>query len=127
MEASSKPFDIRRVGPAIDIAMEDAARTLNMTFEVIKRPYSGDCPYEPPVGLLSMLYHQEGIDAVLGPACSQGIPAAARLAQYLKLPMVTGLGDLVIRKTDVDMFKTLTILSYNLQKLSGTYCIVMIC
>ena len=116
--ASNEPFDMRRCAPAIDIAMEVAGRDLGIILQPVYRNYSGVCLYEPPVGLLAEMYNTEGIKGVIGPACSQGLHAAGRLAQYLKIPMVTGLGDLVVRKEDVDMFETLTILSYNLKKLS---------
>ena len=121
MESAPEPFDMRRVGPAIDLALESVRNDLGITLEPVKRNYSGICPYEPPVGILSNLYHTENIKGVLGPACSQGLLASARLAQYIKLPMVTGLGDLVVRRNNVDMFKSLTILSYDLQKLSCEY------
>ena len=118
MESAPEPFDLRRVGPAIDIAHERVIRDFNVTFDAVFRSYQGVCPHEPPVGILSEMYHYSKVKAVLGPACSQGLEAAARLAQYLRLPMVTGLGDLVIRRDGVDMFDSLTILSYDLQKLS---------
>lgn len=118
MESAPEPFDVRRVGPAIDIAMENARSEIGINFNPVKRNYSGVCPYETPVGLLSELYYEDGIKGVLGPACSQGLLASGRLAHYLKMPMITGLGDLVVRQENVDMFQTLTILSYDLQKLS---------
>lgn len=66
------------------------------------------------------LYQDKNIQAVIGPACSESIMGAARLAEYLRLPMVTGVGDLVVRQTrNDDMYETLTILSYNIGKLSG--------
>lgn len=123
MESAPEPFDLRRIGPAIDIAMEEAVNSLGVRFEPVYKNYSGDsvCSYEVPVGLLAELYSGESVQGVIGPACSQGLLSSGRLAQYLKLPIVTGLGDLVIRKDNVDMFKTLTIMSYNLQKLSCKY------
>ncbi|XP_053402705.1 atrial natriuretic peptide receptor 1-like [Mercenaria mercenaria] len=125
MESAPEPFDMRRVGPAIDLAIESARTSLGVNLEPIKRNYSGVCPYEPPVGLLSDLYQLENIKGVIGPACSQGLLASARLAQYFKLPMITGLGDLVIRRNDIDMFKSLTILSYDLRKLSYSISAIM--
>ncbi|KAL4224613.1 Nitrogen permease regulator 2 [Mactra antiquata] len=117
---------MRRVGPAIDIAMVDAKTRTGINFNVVTRNYSGVCPYEPPVGLLSELYHHEDIKGVIGPACSQGLMSSGRLAQYLKIPMITGLGDLVIRERNVDMFESLTILSYDLQKLSYSISAIML-
>ena len=54
------------------------------------------------------------------------LQAAGRLAQYLELPMVTGLGDLVVRdEMDMDMYETLTVLSYNIRKLSSKFHILI--
>lgn len=123
MNSAPEPFDVRRVGPAIDIALETANKNFGVNMTTVLRAYSGDhvCEYEPPVGLLAELYSQDNVKGVLGPACSQGLQASGRLAQYLNIPMVTGLGDLIVRQKPVDMYKTLTILSYNLQKLSCKY------
>jgi len=117
MEWSREPFDIRRLGPAIDIAVEDIIVDYNITFDTIKRTYKGLCPYEPPVGILSEMYYKHNIQALIGPACSQGVQSAGRLSAYLGLPIVTGLGDLVIRKQGFDEYATLTRLSFNIQKL----------
>jgi adenine/guanine phosphoribosyltransferase-like PRPP-binding protein len=71
-------------------------------------------------GHLAELYYDHNVDAVIGPGCSESITGAARLAEYLGLPIVTGVGDLVVRNTyNDDMYETLTILSYNIGKLSG--------
>jgi hypothetical protein len=121
MEYAYEPFDMRRLGPAIDLGIDTAREKLGVNMEPLKRNFSGLCPYEPPVGILSELYYLENIRGLIGPACSQSLLAAARLAQYLKLPMVTGLGDLSPRKKDVDMFKSLTKLSYDVEKLSCKY------
>lgn len=121
MTYAPEPFDMRRVGPAVDLALEAATADFGIILEPVKRNYSGVCPYEPPVGILSDLYHKENIKGVIGPACSQGLMASARLAQYMKLPMITGLGDLVIRRENIDSFNTLSILSYDLRKMSREY------
>lgn len=120
MESAPEPFDIRRVGPAIDIAMVVANDEFGITFDPVYKNYTDNhvCAYEPPIGLLAELHSVDKIKGVIGPACSQGLQGAGRLAQYLKLPMVTGLGDLIVRQDVVDMFKTMTILSYDLRKLS---------
>lgn len=120
MTEATEPFDLRRTGPALEIGFEDARNRYGINFDVLYHNYSGFCPKEVAIGHLSELYYVNQVKAVIGPACSGTIIAAGRLAQYLKLPMVTGLGDLVIRDPmDVDMYESLTILSYNLRKLSS--------
>lgn len=61
MESAPEPFDMRRVGPAVDIAIEAARTNFGITLDPVKRNYSGVCPYEPPVGILSDLFHKENI------------------------------------------------------------------
>ncbi|KAL4229979.1 Nitrogen permease regulator 2 [Mactra antiquata] len=125
IESIAEPFDLPRVGPALSIAFEHIQEDFGITFEPVYRNYSGRCPWEPPLGILSELYYYENIEALIGPACSQGVESSARLAQYLKLPMVSGLGDLALRQYPTDMFKTLTKLSYNIQKISYSLSAIM--
>lgn len=120
IENISEPFDLPRVGPALSIAFERIEDAFSIKFDPVYRNYSGICPYEPPLGILTSLYYSEHIQAVIGPACSQGVEMNARLAQYLRLPMVTGLGDLALRDPPTTKFETLTKLSYNVKKISGT-------
>lgn len=120
MTEATEPFDLRRTGPALQIGFEKAERDYGIKFDVVYHNYTGFCPKETVVGHLSELYYHDNVKAVIGPACSATIEAAGRLARYLKLPMVTGLGDLVVRDViNEDLYETLTILSYNLGKLSS--------
>ena len=120
MTSAPEPFDMRRTVPALTIAFERARGEFGIDFNVIYHNYTGFCPKQTAIGHLSELYYHDNVKAVIGPACSSTIVAAGRLAQYLELPMVTGLGDLVVRDPmDNDMYTTLSILSYNLQKLSS--------
>ena len=122
MTSAPEPFDMKRTVPALTIAFERARSEFGIDFDVIYHNYTGFCPKQTVVGHLSELYYHDNVKAVIGPACSSTIVAAGRLAQYLELPMVTGLGDLVVRDLmDHDMYTTLSILSYNLQKLSSKY------
>lgn len=122
MTDSDKPFDMQRIGPALTIAFEKIENDLDIIVEPVYQNYTGSCPWDIPVGRLSELYHDFNVHGVIGPACSQGLESAGRLAQYLKMPMVSGLGDLLVREPFLgDMYKTLTILSYNLKKLSCKY------
>lgn len=120
MTEATEPFDLRRTGPALDIGFDKAETELGIKFDVVYHNYTGFCPKETVVGHLSELYYKDQVKAIIGPACSATIVAAGRLAQYLELPMVTGLGDLVVRdEINDDLYKSLTILSYNLGKLSS--------
>lgn len=120
MTEATEPFDLRRTGPALDIGFEKAKREFGIEFDAVYHNYTGFCPKETVVGHLSELYYHDGVKALIGPACSATIVAAGRLAQYLRLPMVTGLGDLVVRdEINEDLYESLTILSYNLGKLSS--------
>lgn len=124
MTESDKPFDMRRITPAIMIAFEKVEAELDIDIVPVLQNYTGSCPWDAPVGRLSELYHDHNVHGVIGPACSQGLESAGRLAQYLKMPMVSGLGDLLIREPFLgDMYTTLTLLSYNLKKLSCKYYI----
>ena len=120
MTSATEPFDLRRVAPALDIAFNVSENTYGIKFEAIYHNYTGFCPKEKVIGHLSELYYHQNISAVIGPACSATMVAGGRLAQYLKLPIVTGVGDLIIRdQADADMYTTLTRMSYNLGKLSS--------
>ena len=122
MTDSDKPFDMKRIIPALTIAFEKIEADHDIFVEPVIQNYTGNCPWDAPVGQLSELYHDHKVDGIIGPACSQGLESAGRLAQYLELPIVSGLGDLLIREPLLgDMYTTLTILSYNLQKLSCKY------
>ena len=122
MTESDKPFDMRRVLPSLTLAFERIEEDLDISVEPVIHNYTGSCPWDAPVGKLSKLYHEYRVAGIIGPACSQGLESAGRLAQYLKIPIVSGLGDLLIREPFLgDMYETLTILSYNLKKLSCKY------
>ena len=122
MTESDKPFDLRRIAPGLSIAFEKIKTDLDITVEPVPMNYTGSCPWDAPVGQLSELHHEYNVHGVIGPACSQGLESAGRLAQFLKIPMVTGLGDLLLREPLLgDMYRTLTILSYNPKKMSCEY------
>ena len=126
MTNSTFPVDLRRVGPAIDMGVEEVERRYGIHFQTVVANYSVWCErarYIAPGYLSDMFYHQN-ISVFIGPACSYAVETSARMAEYLRVPLVTGLGDLVIRKPDEeDMFQTTAILSYNIRKLSGKYIV----
>lgn len=120
MTSAEEPFDLRRVGPALDIAFELSESRYGIRFTPIYHNYTGFCPKETVIGHLSELHYVHKVNAVIGPACSATLVAAGRLAQYLNIPIVSGVGDLIIRDVlDKDMYTTFTRTSYNLGKLSS--------
>lgn len=120
MTSEAEPFDLRRVGAALDIAFELAETKYGIRFIPKYHNYTGFCPKETVIGHLSELHYVYNVKAVIGPACSATLVAAGRLAQYLNLPIVSGVGDLIIRDpSDKDMYTTFTRMSYNLGKLSS--------
>ena len=119
---STFAVDMRKAVPALSIAFEEAQRRFGIDFDVVYKNYTETCPVDTGVGHLAELYYVDHVKAVLGPACSSTLQTAGRLAQYLKLPVVSGMGDLVLRDPAInDMLTTTTILSYNLKKLDCKY------
>lgn len=126
MTNSTFPADLQRLGPAIDKGIEDVKTMYGVTFQPYLYNYSVWCyeaRYMAP-GFMADLYYKHDVRAFIGPACSYAVQSAGRLAEYLRVPMVTGLGDLVFRNpSELDMFQTTVILSYNVRKLSRKYII----
>lgn len=123
MTSSTFPVDLARVGPAIDKGIEEVRTRYGINFDSVVANYSVWCTrarYTSP-GFLADLYYRQNVRAFIGPACSYAVQSSGRLAEYLRVPMVTGLGDLTERNpSEDDMFETTIILSYNIRKLSGT-------
>ncbi|XP_060079814.1 atrial natriuretic peptide receptor 1-like [Ylistrum balloti] len=118
MTSAPEPFDLRRIGPALDIAFEQSEARYGIKYNVFVHNYTeGTCPRQTTIGHYAELAYQQNIQAVIGPACSQSLDAVGRLAQYLKMPIISGVGDLIIR-TGPEMYTTLTRTCYNLGKFS---------
>lgn len=120
MTEAVEPFDLRRVGPAIDIAFDISEKYYGIKYNPVVMNYTGFCPKQASVGHFSELFFYHNIQAVIGPACSETLLSVGRLAQYLKTPVVSGVGDLIIRSPS-DMYTTFTRMSYNLGKFSSKY------
>ena len=119
VEKSVLPFKMEMVGPAIDIAMEEAERLYGIRFVKYERLYPYWCNSVASTGAIADLYHQDGVRVLIGPGCSGDITVCGKLATHWRLPQVTGVGDLVLGKED---YPTLTRLSYSLEKQSGQPC-----
>jgi hypothetical protein len=116
------PFDMPRIAPAIDIGFKDAREIYNVNFRPILRNYSTDCngAWTESVGKMAKLHHDENVRVFVGPACSQGVASAGLLAEFLRVPLVTGVGDLLERSpSNKKGYETTTILSYSVDKMSG--------
>lgn len=107
------PFGVEQVGPAVDIAIEEAARMYNVHYEKFSYFWPFWCSREHAIGGLTKLYFNNKIQVVIGPGGSGDTMFAARFSNYVKLPQFTGVGNLVINKY---LYPTLSRLSYNAEK-----------
>ncbi|XP_052818153.1 atrial natriuretic peptide receptor 1-like [Mya arenaria] len=120
------PFDLKMMGPAIEEGAIVARDVYGVNMELVYHTYPGNCPLSATLGYLMELLNNNTLHAIVGPACSESIMGAARLAEYVKIPMLTGVGDLVVRNpANGDMYKTLTVLSYSVTKLSHSLTAIM--
>ncbi|XP_069114578.1 atrial natriuretic peptide receptor 3-like [Argopecten irradians] len=124
MTEAVEPFDLRRIKPALDIAFEFSESYYGIRYIPVTLNYTGFCPKQSSIGHFSELYYDHSVQAVIGPACSETILSIGRLAQYLHIPMVSGVGDLIIRSPS-DMYTTFTRMSYNLGKFSTSLMSLM--
>ncbi len=113
------PFKIEMVGPALDMALQIAQTQFGVTFVQYVRLYPDWCNADLTTGYISDLYHNNHIQAIIGPGCSGDITVCGKLATYYNLPHVSGVGDLVLGKEN---YPTFTRLSYSLEKQSGNNC-----
>lgn len=120
------PFDMQRIAPAIDMGQRDAEKVFNISFKLILSNYSTDCDgaWTESVGKMAELFYHRNVSVFLGPACSQGVASAGLLAEYMGVPLVTGVGDLLERSPiEKKGYETTTILSYSIDKMSGKKCV----
>ena len=121
MSKSDYPFDVRHFGPAIEIAVEKARSELGVNMTLFYNTYPGNCHLSLTIGHFVLL-NSKGVDAFIGQACSESLMGVARLAEFYKIPMVTGVGDLLVRNpANNDMYQTLSMLSYSISKLSSKF------
>ncbi|XP_060072434.1 atrial natriuretic peptide receptor 1-like [Ylistrum balloti] len=111
---ANTPYDVERVGPAIDIAIERVNREiLNGSYRVVKieRHYGSVCSNSRASGVVADMYYRHGINALIGPACAYALDPVGRLANYWNIPLITGLGDGGMFKNKTN-YPTLTRLAY---------------
>ncbi|XP_014663429.1 PREDICTED: atrial natriuretic peptide receptor 3-like [Priapulus caudatus] len=106
------PFGAEHVGPAVDIAIERMALDYDIHYEKFTYFWPDFCNEDRAVGGLGQLYYFDHIEVAIGPACSQDVMVAGRLATFLGLPMLTGVGNLVNNK---HLYPTVSRLSYDVE------------
>lgn len=116
VEKSVLPFKMEMVGPALDMAFEEAQSLYGIKFTKYLKLYPDWCNAVATTGAVADLYYTKNISVLIGPGCSGDITICGKLATHWSLPQVTGVGDLVLNK---ETYPTLTRLSYSLEKQSG--------
>jgi hypothetical protein len=61
MTNATEPFDLRRTGPALELAFDYAEREYGIRFDVVYHNYSGYCPKDKAVGHLAELYYHHQV------------------------------------------------------------------
>lgn len=105
-------FDIQRIGPAVDIAAEKCRSDYNVNIELLPGYYLKECSEELAIGRAADLATRRAISAFLGPACSDDLQVVGRFAAYRNIPILTGLGDVLRKRSE---FRTLLRMSYDLK------------
>ena len=105
-------FDIQRIGPAVDIAAEKCRNYYNVNLELLPGYYPSECSEEMAVGKATDLATTYNLTAFLGPACSDDLQVVGRFATYRNIPILTGLGDVLKKRSE---FRTLLRMSYDLE------------
>lgn len=122
MSEAVEPFDMRRIRPALDIAYNFSETYYGIKYKPIILNYTGFCPIQDTIGYFTELFYHHHVQAVIGPACSNTFLSVGRLAQYLGMPIISGVGDLIIRSPS-DMHTTFTRMSYNLGKFASKFSV----
>ncbi|CAM1332064.1 Uncharacterised protein g10761 [Pycnogonum litorale] len=95
-------FDLRHIGPAIDLAIEKSREEYGVDFVLHRGNYS--CEKDSFVealalGTASDLYHfLDSLTAFIGPAVSNEVKVVGAFATYRSIPLITGLGDVINKR-----------------------------
>ncbi|UXI20373.1 FERM RhoGEF and pleckstrin domain-containing protein 1 [Sarcoptes scabiei] len=106
-------FDLLHIGPAIDIAEEECQHQYHVKLNLIRGTYSNQCNETASLGNVYDVLKRDDVVALVGPACSDDVQVVGRLAAYTGVPLLTGLGDVLIKERDD--FTTLIRVSYDLR------------
>lgn len=110
--SKSNRFDLQRIGPAIDIAVENCRSNYNVSLQLLGGYYPDSCSDCVSLGKAADLTQEHNITAFVGPACSDDLQVVGCFATYRHIPIVTGLGDVL---KDREKFITLIRTSYDLE------------
>lgn len=107
--------------PSVELALEDIRLKyphLKFTLKAKKDPNS--CEQNVMGALAAEEFYLSRVDAMIGPICTRGLNAVARLASYWGIPIITA-GGIGAEFSDKRIFKALTRISFSLG-LSSLHC-----
>ena len=85
--------DYSILGPAIDLALQNVRRDFSMVIEPVIGLYPGNCVEDALDGLnQTVRVLEQGVDFLLGPACTGDLVVAAKLTTVYRVPLMTGRG-----------------------------------
>ncbi|XP_063427616.1 atrial natriuretic peptide receptor 3-like [Mytilus trossulus] len=116
------PYEYRKSGPAVDIAIENIKALYSEVFNVnyIYMDAGLRCSENGFGAIAADVYYNDNIDVFIGPGCSFGVDVIGRLAASWNLPVITPVGTNAVLE-DKNNFPTLTRLSYNMNTISKMY------
>ncbi|KAH9398614.1 hypothetical protein TYRP_018858 [Tyrophagus putrescentiae] len=112
-KSSTNRFDLVHIGPAIDIAKMKCRSEYDIDLNLIYGTYSDKCNETAALGNAMDVESITKIVALIGPACSDDVQIVGRLAAYRGIPLLTGLGDVIVNKRNE--YTTLIRTSYDLR------------
>lgn len=112
-KSSTNRFDLVHIGPAIDIAKMKCRSEYDIDLNLIYGTYSDKCNETAAMGNAMDVESITKIVALIGPACSDDVQIVGRLAAYRGIPLLTGLGDVIVNKRNE--YTTLIRTSYDLR------------
>ncbi|CAG2251920.1 unnamed protein product [Mytilus edulis] len=116
------PYEYRKSGPAVDIAIENIKSMYSEVFDVnyIYMDAGLKCSENGFGAIAADVYYNDNIDVFIGPGCSFGVDVIGRLSASWNLPVITPVGTNAVLE-DKNNFPTLTRLSYNMNTISQMY------
>ncbi|KAK6184927.1 hypothetical protein SNE40_007276 [Patella caerulea] len=116
------PYDIRRSGPAIDMAIEHVQQLYNDTieFRYLYRDGGSVCGSSVSGYSAAEVYYKDNVSVFIGPGCSLAVEAVAHMAAKWNIPIITPAGSAGIL-ADKTQFPTLTRLSFGMQEYAAFY------
>ena len=108
------PIFYELLKPALDLAVENVnSRYTEFTLQVRSRKDVNTCEQNVIGALAAEEYHLRRMDGLIGPVCSRALEAAARLAAYWNLPIITA-GGIGIEFSNKKIYRSLTRIAISL-------------